>query len=97
MADGLTLENVGRRRVDLQLDHDAMCGNGPCSCVQVPRARLDFSKSGKGHRVERLRCPSVLTLLPGESATALPDGSPITGRIRRCGDFRSNQDILRLR
>lgn len=96
---GRTIENVGKRRVDLQLDHDVMCGNGPCSCTKVARAHLSFSPRGdfSGHTTSKVRCPDVLTILPGATAETLPDGSDIPERIQKCGDFKSNKEILRLR
>ena len=96
---GHTIENKGKRRVDILLDHSVMCGNGPCSCTKRPRATLEFSKRGdfSGHRVSKVRCPDVLTIFAGQTVDKLPDGSEIPARIERCGDFRSNKDILRLR
>lgn len=73
------------------LDHQVMCGVGPCSCVATPGAKLNY-KDGRvvGHQVQPVRHPQVITLKLGATSDLLPD------RVLHCPEIAAQLSKLKV-
>jgi len=71
----VTLENRLRQMQLFNLDHEAYCRDGACSCAEVTVVvAAENPRTGeRAPRVVSKRVPAVLTLLARERRSGLPD------------------------
>lgn len=71
----VTLRNLTKRKITINLDHDVVCGSGKCGCQETTmRSRVLNPKTGEsGTREIPLRLCGSVHLMPGGTSGQLPD------------------------